>query len=295
LLGEVLSIFLWSRIFKERTMANRTITQKGTVNSKSDSVPVNALKCQFMTDMELAGMGAASRKRYLYVVERLIRHYWCCPVELTEQQVYDYMLEHHRQGPAKGTFKATHFGLRFFFRQTLGHDWDLFKKKMKPLRRMSLPHALPHGDCMRIIHAVRHPVYRNCLGVMYSCGLRLGEAVRIQVSHIDKPTSILTIAGKYNRQRLVPIPPTTLQALRDLWKTHRHKQYLFPNRYGKTHVSDCSVRVAFTQACLSVGIKHVTGHVLRHSFATRLVEQGVDTRMVQMLLGHASISIHSKQ
>ncbi len=115
--------------FKERTMANRTITQQGTVNPMSDSVPVNALKCQFLTDMELAGMGAASRKRYLYVVERLIKHYWCSPVELTEQQVCEYLLEHHRQGPAKGTFKATHFGLRFFFRQTLGHDWDLFKKK----------------------------------------------------------------------------------------------------------------------------------------------------------------------
>jgi site-specific recombinase XerC len=58
---------------------------------------------------------------------------------------------------------------------------------------------------MRIIHAVRHPVYRNCLLVMYSCGLRLGEAVKIQISHIDKPTSILTITGKYNRQQLVPI------------------------------------------------------------------------------------------
>lgn len=115
--------------FKERTMIKRTITQEGTVNPKSDSVPVNTLKCKFLTDMELAGMGAISRKRYLYVVERLIRHYWCSPAELTEQQVYDYMLEHHRQGPAKGTFKVTHFGLRFFFRQTLGHDWDMFKKK----------------------------------------------------------------------------------------------------------------------------------------------------------------------
>jgi hypothetical protein len=115
--------------FKERRMTKRTITQDGTVNPKADSAPVNALKCQFLTDMELAGMGAASRKRYLYVVEGLIKHYWCCPAELTEQQVCDYMLEHHRQGPAKGTFKATHFGLRFFFRQTLGRDWDLFKKK----------------------------------------------------------------------------------------------------------------------------------------------------------------------
>ena len=160
---------------------------------------------------------------------------------------------------------------------------------MKPLRQTRLPKALSHKDCMRIINAVEHPVYRNCILVMYSCGLRLGEAVKIQISHIDKPTSILTIIGKYNRQRQVPVPQTTLQALRDLWKTHRHKQYLFPNRYGKTHTSDSSVRVAFAYACASAGIKDVTPHVLRHSFATRLLEQGVDTRIVQILLGHASI------
>ena len=160
---------------------------------------------------------------------------------------------------------------------------------MKPLRQSRLPQALPHKDCMQIINAVTHPVYRNCLLVAYSCGLRIGEAVKIEVSHIDKSTSILTIIGKYNRQRQVPVPPTTLQALRNLWKTHKHKQYLFPNRYGKSHVSDCSVRVAFTYACAASGLKDVTPHVFRHSFATRLLEQGIDTRIVQILLGHSSI------
>ena len=110
-------------------MSPRSIPQQRTVHPGSDSASVNAVKCQFMTDMELAGMGSASRKRYLFAVERLIKHYWCSPAELTEQQVHDYMLERHRQGPAKGTFKVMHFALRFFFRETLGRDWKLFKKK----------------------------------------------------------------------------------------------------------------------------------------------------------------------
>jgi hypothetical protein len=109
-------------------MSKHNMTQQGTVNPMSDLAPVNALKCQFITDMELARMGCASRKRYLFAVERLIKHYMCSPAELTEQQVHDYMLERHRQGPAKSTFRVTHFGLRFFFRETLGHDWNLFKK-----------------------------------------------------------------------------------------------------------------------------------------------------------------------
>jgi hypothetical protein len=110
-------------------MIKGDITQQCTVNLMSDSSLVNALKCKFLKDMELAGMAAASRKSYLFAVERLIKHYWRSPAELTEQQVYDYLLEHHRKGPARGTFKLTHFGLRFFFRETLGRDWDMFKKK----------------------------------------------------------------------------------------------------------------------------------------------------------------------
>jgi hypothetical protein len=109
-------------------MIKRDITQQSTANTMSDSTTVNALKSQFLRDMELAGMVAVSRKRYLYVVEHLIRHYWCSPAELTEQQVYDYLLAHHRQSPAKGTFKLTHFALRLFFKDTLGREWGLFKK-----------------------------------------------------------------------------------------------------------------------------------------------------------------------
>lgn len=110
-------------------MSQSSTTPQSTVPPISDSAPVNALKGQFLTDMELAGMAAVSRKRYLFAVERLIRHYWCSPADLTEQQVHDYLLDCHRQDPAKTTFKVTQYALRLFFRETLGQDWKLFKKK----------------------------------------------------------------------------------------------------------------------------------------------------------------------
>jgi len=110
-------------------MTKRSVTQQSSVHPISDSAPVNALKGQFLTDMELAGMGPLARKRYLFAVERLLRHYWGSPAELTEQQVRDYLLERHRQGPAKGTFTVMQYRVRFFFRETMGHDWKLFKKK----------------------------------------------------------------------------------------------------------------------------------------------------------------------
>ena len=90
---------------------------------------INQLKAQFLTDMELAGLAAASRKTYLDAVEQLIKYYWRSPAELTESQVSQYLLERHRQNPAKGTFRVIRFSVRFLFQQTLGRDWPLFKKK----------------------------------------------------------------------------------------------------------------------------------------------------------------------
>jgi hypothetical protein len=99
-------------------------------SSKSVSiVTINQLKTRFLTDMELAGLAVASRKTYLDAVEQLLKYYWYSPAELTESQVNHYLLERHRQNPAKGTFRVIRFALRFFFQQTLGRDWHLFKKK----------------------------------------------------------------------------------------------------------------------------------------------------------------------
>jgi site-specific recombinase XerD len=146
--------------------------------------------------MELAGLASASRRTYLDAVEQLIKYDWCSPAELTESQVRHYLLERHRQNPAKGTFKVMRFALRFFFQQTRGCDWHLFKKKMQPLRQMRLPDVLSHSDCVKILQAVQHPLYRGCLNMMYACGLRLGEAVTVQTDHIDKATGNLTLIGK---------------------------------------------------------------------------------------------------
>jgi hypothetical protein len=102
-------------------------------NSTSASIAdINPLKTQFLRDMELAGLASASRRTYLDAVEQLIKYYWRSPVDLTESQVNHYLLERHRQNPAKGTFKVLRFALRFFFHQTLGCDWHLFKKKCVP-------------------------------------------------------------------------------------------------------------------------------------------------------------------
>ena len=126
---------------------------------------------------------------------------------------------------------------------------------------------------------------------MYACGLRISEAATLEVGAIDGANRLLRIIGKGNKQRLVPLPAPLLDELRGLWRTHRHPRWLFPNRDGTDAVSPHVLGRTFRAATRAAGITQpVTAHSLRHSYATRLLEHGVDTRIVQLLLGHANIS-----
>lgn len=126
---------------------------------------------------------------------------------------------------------------------------------------------------------------------MYACGLRISEAATLEVGAIDSANLLLRIIGKGNKQRLVPLPPSLLDQLRSLWRTHRHPRWLFPNRDGANAANQHVLSRTFKVAARAADITQpVTPHSLRHSYATRLLEHGVDTRVVQILLGHANIA-----
>jgi integrase/recombinase XerD len=124
---------------------------------------------------------------------------------------------------------------------------------------------------------------------MYVCGLRIGEAVSLRPQQIDAQHGAIRIIGKGNKERLIPLPPALLTAMRQAWKTHGNRQWVFATRQQGPHISPRSVRGALDDACDHEGVPGLTPHCLRHGFATRLLEQGVELRVVQILLGHASI------
>lgn len=125
---------------------------------------------------------------------------------------------------------------------------------------------------------------------MYGCGLRIGEATTLTVAQIDGPGKLLRIIGKGNKERLVPLPQPVLERLRTHWKTHRNKCWLFPNQAGTHPVSSKNVRLAFCAAAKAAGLpERAVPHSLRHSYATQLLQSGVELRIVQILLGHASL------
>jgi len=126
---------------------------------------------------------------------------------------------------------------------------------------------------------------------MYACGLRISEAATLEVGAIDSANLRLRIIGKGDRERLVPLPRPVLDDLRALWRIHRNPRWLFPNHLGPNSANQQVLRRTFQDAARAAGIKRrVTPHALRHSYATRLLESGIDTRIVQILLGHVHIA-----
>ncbi len=126
---------------------------------------------------------------------------------------------------------------------------------------------------------------------MYACGLRISEAASLEVGAIDGRNLLLRIVGKGDKERFVPLPRPALDDLRKLWLTHKNPRWLFPNRAGTKPVSSYVLCVTFRAAVRAAGITaRATPHSLRHSYATRLIENGVDTAVVQILLGHSKIA-----
>jgi integrase/recombinase XerD len=126
---------------------------------------------------------------------------------------------------------------------------------------------------------------------MYACGLRISEAATLEVTAIDGVNGLVRVVGKGNKERRVPLPQPVLDELRRLWKTHRNPRWLCPKRYGKGPACRDSLWRTFQAAAREAGVtKRLTPHSLRHGYATRLLENGVDTRVVQILLGHAGIA-----
>jgi site-specific recombinase XerD len=151
---------------------------------------------------------------------------------------------------------------------------------------------LSREEVRRILGQVRSPVYRACLTTIYSCGLRATEGAQLQLPDVDSARMVLQVRGKGGKERQVPLPARTLAILREQWKTHRCPCWMFPAPSCSDQerpVTRDSVWGAFRRALHSSGIrKRANLHSLRHSYGTHLLEAGVNLRLIQVYLGHAS-------
>lgn len=251
-------------------------------------------------EMQLRGYAQSTIDGYVHVVAQLARHYRRSPNLLEEDEVRRYLLHLAVDKKiARGSFSVVLGGLRFFYLQALGRAWKSLDVA-KPRSEKKLPVVLSRDEVWRILDAVRIDAYRVCLTTIYACGLRLMEGASLQIPDVDSARGVLRIRGKRGKEREVPLPYATLQLLRDHWRTHRSPTWLFPatTRPGSPNCvsHDCgpitgdSLASAFRYAVDKSGLhKRAHVHTLRHSYATHLLEDGVNLRLIQEYLGHSSL------
>jgi integrase/recombinase XerD len=256
------------------------------------------LRQRMIEDMQLRGLATQTQVAYVRAVRQLAEHYNKSPDCISEEELRQYLLYLKNEKRASASaFKIALCGIKFFYERTLQREWVTFDLA-RPVRQHKLPVVLSVEEVQRILGCLRLPRYRACLGVIYACGLRLREGVFLQVPDIDSDRMVIHVRhGKGNKERYVPLPQGTLLALRQYWVIHRNPVWLFPARppadvspAAVTQPMDpSSVQRAFRIALQESGVqKAATIHTLRHSYATHLLEAGVNLRLIQAYLGHSS-------
>lgn len=253
---------------------------------------LNFLYQQHLINLRLQGKRPATIDAYSRAVRRISAYFDKSPDDLTTLDLKDYfnsLIQTH----SWSTVKIDRNGLQFFYRFTLDKQWE-WLAIVKPPQIKRIPDILTPTQISQLINATKKLRYQVFFLALYSMGLRLSEGLNLTIHDIDKSTMRVHIRdGKGGKDRMVPISQFTLFALRKYWKTHRHARLIFPGTHTKntTPMDKGSVQKALKRVLNDTGIKKlISPHSLRHCFATHLLEQGLDLRSLQELLGHASLN-----
>ncbi|HEV2606384.1 MAG TPA: tyrosine-type recombinase/integrase [Xanthomonadaceae bacterium] len=246
---------------------------------------------QLGQDLALAKYAKSTCKMYVKTAEQLSNRFGRPLAELTREQLRTYVEEMTVRGKSTSWLGCQIGALSFLYRKTLGRP-EVVSFLSYPRRAHALPTVLSLEEVNALIGTIRVARYQAIVMVLYGAGLRIAEALALEVSDIDGARGVIRVRhGKGNKAREAKLSPTLYEWLRQYWARERPPlPYLFTS--GKTGKRACaeSVRAALADAAKQAWIKkRVTPHVLRHSFATHLLEQGTDVRVVGALLGHASL------
>ena len=254
---------------------------------------------KLVEDLRLAGM----KKRTVYGYVREIRHladfHETPPEKLAENDVRVYLLHQIVDvEAAAGTQSVILSAIKFFYRTTCPRDWKVLEQT-KISRVVALPEVITQNQVFEMIDAARTFRLKCFLWVTYTLGLRISEAVNLQVGDIDSERMMVHIhRGKGAKDRYIPLADSTLHVFRALWSTHRNPTFLFPaegrnhsdGSTSKTPMSISTVQGAIKRITEQLGFgKKVSCHTLRHSYASHLLEAGVSLKAIQKYLGHKSL------
>jgi site-specific recombinase XerD len=249
--------------------------------------------------LQLNGMAERTQDGYARAVRMLVEHYNKTPDLITEEELQEYFL--HRKNVSKwspNTMRICYSGIKFFFVNVLQRNWHLLDI-IRAQAEHRLPTVLSVEEVRAILSRVTSPHNHAFLSAVYTCGLRLQEARHLEVSDIDSSRMMIHVhRGKGAKDRMVPLPQATLALLRKHWATHKNPRLIFPalgrsgsKTDGQSPIAISTVQGALRSAKRAAGIQKrgVSVHTLRHSYATHLLEAGVNLRVIQRYMGHSRL------
>jgi len=259
---------------------------------------MGAIKEKMKRDMEIRGLSKRTKESYLGCVKQFVKYFMKSPDQLNLEDIHTYQLHLIRDRKvAENTFNQYVSALKFLYGQTLKRDWKI---DMIPYHKRSkrLPVVLNREEVVKLYKAVPYLKHKAMILTLYSTGIRASELANVKISDIDNKRMLIRIdQGKNRKDRYVRLPAKLLEILREYWQseTVKSKTWLFPGRPRTEPITRNSVRNMVHKAKETAGIqKPVTTHTLRHSFATHQLEDGVDIRKIQLMLGHRSLRTTAK-
>jgi integrase/recombinase XerD len=252
--------------------------------------PISPLRQRMIDDMTARRFGEDTQRDYVRHVRNFTAFLHRSPDTATSEDLRRYQLHLAKQQIGPGSINAAGTALRFFFKVTLERP-DLVRHLAPVQRPRKAPVVLSEEEVARLLESAPGLKYKAALSVAYGAGLRVSEVANLKVSDIDSERMTLRVEqGKGRRDRYVMLSPQLLELLREWWQAARPQAWLFPGQNPVNPMSARQLVRAVHAAAQAAGIaKRVSPHTLRHSFATHLLEQNVDIRVIQVLLGHAKL------
>ncbi len=251
------------------------------------------LRTMMIQELVRRNYSEATRECYIHAVKEFSQYFNCSPDKLGLEHIRTFqahLFTDRKLSP--NTVNQRLAALRFFFVKTLRRPWNTVDTPY-PKRVIQLPKVLSRDEGARLIDSAILPFHRMILMTLYATGVRRAELVHLRVSDIDRDRMVVRVRGKGRKDREVMLSPVLLEALREHWKRHKPKEWVFPG--GINHKSDYPINskvvwFACQEAAKRAGLqKKVHPHVLRHAFATHLLDAGTDLRTIQLLLGHSNL------
>lgn len=264
--------------------------------TQPESTPVSPLRQRMLEDMAMRGLRTETQRDYIRVVKSFATFLGRSPDTATAEDIRRFQVYQRESGMQPQSINNTVSGLRFFFTVTLNRP-DLSLRLVLVRFPRKLPDVLSVEEVGRLLEAAPSLKYKAALGTAYGAGLRVSEVASLKIDDIDSTRMLIRIEqGKGRKDRNAMLSPQLLALLRLWWREGKRRNvmlphgWLFPGRICTEPVSTRQINRAVHEAAEVAGIrKHVSPHTLRHSFATHLLEQDVDIRVIQVLLGHSKL------